>query len=148
MHRHLAHLPFAGPGVVARPGEHVPVTDFPYHDFYPQKAKTLQIDIQPTQIGKRHPVDAALVGHAGPTLATLVSLVNADRSVDFLRAMQDEMEKWLGQAADQERSDAVPIHPPRVMHELARAAPADSIFVSDTGTVTAWSARHLRLEPR
>lgn len=122
-------------------------TDFPYHDFYPQKAKTLQIDIQPTQIGKRHPVDAALVGHAGPTLATLESRVNRNRSADFLEAMQGEMKQWRDQAADQEQSDAMPIHPPRVMHELNKAAPANSIFVSDTGTVTAWSARHLRLEP-
>ncbi|MEQ9209983.1 MAG: thiamine pyrophosphate-binding protein [Pseudomonadales bacterium] len=122
-------------------------TDFPYHDFYPQKAKVLQIDIQPTQIGKRHPVDAALVGHAGPTMATLASRVKADRSPDFLQAMQGEMKKWLDRVAEQEQSDSEPINPPRVMRELARAAPADSIFVCDTGTVTAWSARHLRLEP-
>lgn len=122
-------------------------TDFPYHDFYPKKAKTLQIDIQPTQIGKRHPVDAALVGHAGPTLATLTSRVNVDRSPDFLQSMQSEMKEWLDHVTDQEHSDAMPIHPPRVMHELGKAAPADSIFVCDTGTVTAWSARHLRLEP-
>ena len=61
--------------------------------------------------------------------------------------MQDEMKKWLGQMTDQEQSDAVPIHPPLVMHELASAAPGDSIFICDTGTVTAWPARHLGLEP-
>ncbi len=123
-------------------------TDFPYHDFYPQKAKTLQIDIQPTQIGKRQHVDAALVGHAAPTLSTLTTRIKqTDRSTRFLDAMQSEMKKWFQAAVKQEQSDNVPIEPPRVMHELALAAPNDSIFVSDTGTVTAWSARHLRLEP-
>ncbi len=122
-------------------------TDFPYHDFYPQDAKTIQIDIQPTRIGKRHPVDVALVGHAGPTLATLTSRVKTDRPPDFLHAMQGEMKDWLAQQAETEASDATPIDPPRVMHELEKVAPADAIFVCDTGTATAWSARHLRLQP-
>ncbi len=122
-------------------------TDFPYHDFYPKKAKTIQIDIQPTRIGKRHPVDVALVGHAGPTLAALASQVKTDRSPDFLQAMQKEMQDWLAQQVESEESDAVPIHPPRVMQALGKVAPAESIFVCDTGTATAWSARHLRLDP-
>jgi len=122
-------------------------TDFPYHDFYPKNAKTIQIDVQPTRIGKRHPVDVALVGHAGPTLSTLTSQVKPDRAREFLRAMQEEMKDWLAQQAESEGSDAVPIHPPRVMQALGKAAPADAVFVCDTGTATAWSARHLRLEP-
>lgn len=122
-------------------------TDFPYHDFYPAKAKTIQIDIQPTQIGKRHPVDVALVGHAGPTLSALASQVKTDRFPDFLQVMQKEMQVWLAQQAESEQSDAVPIHPPRVMQALGKVAPANSIFVCDTGTPTAWSARHLRLKP-
>ena len=35
----------------------------------------MQIDIEPTRIGRRHPVDIGLVGHAGPTLATLTEEV-------------------------------------------------------------------------
>ncbi len=122
-------------------------TDFPYHDFYPKNAKVIQIDIQPTRIGKRHPVEVALVGHAGPTLSTLTSQVKPDRAPEFLQAMQEEMKDWLAQQAESERSDAIPIHPPRVMQALGKAAPADAVFVCDTGTATAWSARHLRLEP-
>jgi len=122
-------------------------TDFPYHDFYPRGAKTIQIDIQPTQIGKRHPVDVALVGHAAPTLSALASQVKTDRSSDFLQSMQEKMRGWLDRQAKEEQSDAVPTRPPRVMSALAKAAPANAIFVCDTGTATAWSARHLRLEP-
>ena len=37
---------------------------FPYMEFYPKpgQAKTVQIDIDPTRIGLRHPVDIGLVG--------------------------------------------------------------------------------------
>ena len=37
-------------------------TDFPYRDFYPNSAKVIQVDIEPTRIGRRHPVDIGLVG--------------------------------------------------------------------------------------
>ncbi len=122
-------------------------TDFPYGDFYPHDAKTIQIDTQPTRIGRRHPVDVALVGDAGPTLTTLAAGIDGDRPGDFLSAMQQAMRDWLDDQDEAERSDAVPIHPPRIMRALSEAAPDDAIFLSDTGTVTAWSARHLRLKP-
>lgn len=121
-------------------------TDFPYHDFYPKNAKVIQIDVSPTQIGKRHPADVALVGQAGPTLARLISEVRTNRDPAFLRSMQKEMKDWLARQDETERSDATPIQPPRVMRAVAEIAPKDAIFVCDTGTTTAWSARHLRLE--
>lgn len=121
-------------------------TDFPYHTFYPRTAPAIQIDIDPTQIGKRHTVDVALVGQAGPALAKLTAQVKGGRTSDFLEAMQEEMGSWLEQQSEAERSDAAPIYPPRVMRAVAEVAPKDAIFVCDTGTVTAWSARHLRLE--
>jgi pyruvate oxidase len=115
--------------------------------FYPDSAKTIQIDVQPTQIGKRHPADIALVGQAGPTLTRLTSQVRAHRSADFLQAMQQEMQSWLAQQSEAEQSSELPIQPPRVMRALANLAAQDAIFVCDTGTVTAWTARHLRLKP-
>jgi len=122
-------------------------TDFPYRDFYPEGARVLQIDLQPTRIGKRHPVDIGLVGHAGPTMAKLTELADADRSPRFLEDMQAAMRSWLEHQDKAGTSDDVPINPPRVLHELTDAAPEDAIFCCDTGTITAWSARHLRLTP-
>jgi len=37
----------------------------------------------------------------------------------------------------------MPVSPPRLIHELSERAPADAIFLSDTGTSTASTARHL-----
>ena len=122
-------------------------SDFPYHDFFPHDVRSIQIDIQPTQIGKRHPIDIGLVGHAKPTLAKLARLVDTQRPATFLESMQQEMQQMLEQQRELERSDDVPISPPRVLHTLGRLAPEDSIFLCDTGTVTAWAARHLRLRP-
>jgi pyruvate oxidase len=123
-------------------------SDFPYRDFYPKSGSMIQIDIEPTQIGKRHNVDIGLVGHSGPTLAALTGLVDTDRSDAFLKSRQDDMRRMLKRQEQLETSDSVPIAPPRVLSTLGKLAPDDAIFVCDTGTVTAWSARHLRLKPK
>src|SRR5204862_2373058 len=53
-------------------------TSFPYLEFYPQpgKARVVQIDIDPTRIGLRHPVDVGLVGDCRNILRALLPLVS------------------------------------------------------------------------
>ena len=122
-------------------------SDFPYQDFYPESARIIQIDIDPTQIGKRRAVDVGLVGHAKPTLAMLMSGVKKDeRGDEFLLARQKDMQHLLDSQRKLENSDACPISPPRLLRVLAELAPADAIFTCDTGTITAWFARHFKIK--
>jgi len=122
-------------------------TDFPYLDFYPDNATVIQIDTDPTRIGRRVPVDLGLVGEAGPILEALTESLREGRDNRFLRAMQDEMENWRKLEARREEDDATPIRPPYLMRAISEAAPDDAIFLADTGTATAWTARHLRVRP-
>lgn len=122
-------------------------TDFPYRDFYPKSAQVIQIDIEPTRIGRRHPVDIGLVGHAGPTLATLTRGLDARTEGTFLKDIQSLMGDWRKGRDKDEASDATPISPPRLVSVLSRVAPDNAIFIADTGTSTAWAARHLRVRP-
>ena len=122
-------------------------TDFPYKDFYPESAPTIQIDWEPTRIGRRRPVDIGLVAHAGPTLAALTERIAPREAGSFLEAIQTEMARWRESRDKDEMSDSMPIAPPRVLKALSDAAPDDTIFIADTGTATAWAARHLRIRP-
>ena len=122
-------------------------TDFPYLDFYPENAQVIQIDIEPTRIGGRVPVDLGLVGEAGPVLRALTDGIDEGRDDAFLRAMQDEMTRWRKTEAAREEDTATPIRPPHLMRAISDAAPDDAIFLADTGTATAWTARHLRVRP-
>lgn len=138
------------PGVKAMDGCDLLIlagTDFPYYDFYPESTTTIQIDIERTRIARRHPVHVGLVGEAGPTLAALTQEVGKRTSGAFLKEIQDEMARWKKQRDEAEASDATPISPPRILAALSEAAPDDAIFIADTGTATAWSARHLRVRP-
>ena len=47
-------------------------TDFPYQQFYPEKATIIQVDIRGEQIGRRTKVDLGVVGDVKTTLRTLL----------------------------------------------------------------------------
>lgn len=119
-------------------------TDFPYRDFYPADATTIQIDAEPARIGRRHAVDLGLVGHACPVLQALLGAVAERSETPFMSAARAEMDRWLADQEAVETATDQPVKPQRLMRDIAEEAPQDTVFVVDTGTVTAWSARHLR----
>ncbi len=45
--------------------------DFAWRQFYPEHARIVQIDIDPTHIGRRHPVEIGVVGDVKATLEAL-----------------------------------------------------------------------------
>ncbi|RMF08677.1 MAG: pyruvate oxidase [Alphaproteobacteria bacterium] len=122
-------------------------TDFPYLDFYPKAAKVIQIDIEPTHIGRRAPVDLGLVGDAGSILTALTEALETPRDDEFLRDMQMEMTRWRTSRDQAEADTTTPIRPPHLMRAISEAAPDNAIFLADTGTATAWTARHLHVRP-
>jgi Thiamine pyrophosphate enzyme, central domain len=50
-------------------------TDFPYRQFYPDGVPVLQVDVRGEQIGRRVPVDVALVGTVKDTIDALLPLI-------------------------------------------------------------------------
>ena len=117
--------------------------DYPYVPFYPKKARIIQIESSGLRMGKRVGVDAPLHGHARPTLAALLKELEGHSKEGFLSSLQDAKTAWRQRRHKQERSDDLPIRPQRLIADIAAEAPDDAIFLCDTGTSTAWTARHL-----
>lgn len=120
-------------------------TDFPYHDFYPDDVPAIQIDVEPDRLGKRYPVEVGLRGHAHLTLEALLGRVDAKDDASFLEACRESMEAWRSRMNEQETSADAPIRPQVVARAIGELAADDAIFVCDTGAVTVWGARHLRM---
>jgi pyruvate dehydrogenase (quinone)/pyruvate oxidase len=118
---------------------------FPYIEFYPKpgKAKCVQIDLNPSRIAMRYPVDSALIGDSRGTLEALLPLLNRQEDRSFLEDAQSGMVKWrelmLTRAGDQ----SMPMKPQVVAHELGKRLPSNAIVASDSGTITTWWARHI-----
>jgi acetolactate synthase I/II/III large subunit len=102
---------------------------------------SIQIDIEPEALGRNYPLAAAVNGDAKVTLARM--LTHADRATAAKRkAWIGEVRKICGEWNDKYKealqSDAVPIRPERLCHELSKHVPDDAIVVVDTGHAGMW----------
>jgi pyruvate dehydrogenase (quinone) len=119
-------------------------TDFPYRQFLPQQ-HTVQIDLDPSRLGRRTPLDLGVAGDVGATLrALLPKLERKDRKFldKMLRKNADELERVVG-AYTHDVADRSPIHPEYVASVLDEEATDDAIFTVDTGMCSSWAARYL-----
>jgi pyruvate dehydrogenase (quinone) len=123
-------------------------TDFPYQQFYPSKARIIQVDIRGGQIGKRTKVDLGLVGDVKETLTALRPLLKQKNdSKGHLRASLDHYKKTrsdLDSLAVGNPGKA-PIHPQYVAKLIDLLASDDAIFTCDVGTPTLWTARYIKM---
>ena len=108
----------------------------PKYTFAIPPTKLIQIDIDPQEIGKIYPVQVGIVGDAKATLADLrhalearAVMPNATRAATIAKGKED----WQRELAREQQNATKPIHPARLLHEIANVAPADTIFVTDVG---------------
>ncbi len=120
---------------------------FPYVEFYPKpgKARIVQIDIDPQRIGLRCPVECPLVGDAVAVLESLLPrlVMREDRS--FLEEVQAAVKEWNDLLEERGSNSEKPMKPQVVAHELNRLIQDDAIIATDSGTITTWAARYLKL---
>jgi pyruvate dehydrogenase (quinone) len=122
-------------------------TDFPYQQFYPEKASIAQVDLRPENLGRRTKLSLGLIGDVHDTLAALQPL---------LKPKQDRihLDKALGHyASNRAGLDALatgtpgrkPIHPQYLTRIVNEFATPDAIFTADVGSPTMWAARYLTM---
>ncbi|MFT2093882.1 thiamine pyrophosphate-binding protein [Acidiphilium multivorum] len=61
-------------------------TDFPYRNFYPDKARIIQIDRDPSALGKRTRLSLGIVGDVAETIGAVLPQIAPDRDQAFLKA--------------------------------------------------------------
>ncbi len=102
---------------------------------------TVQIDIDPEAIGRNYPFEAAVNGDAKVTLAMMLKMANrasADRRQGWIAQAQKICGEWRSKYKSALESDAVPMRPERLCHELSQHVPDDAIVVVDTGHAGMW----------
>jgi pyruvate dehydrogenase (quinone) len=122
-------------------------TDFPYQQFYPSKAKIVQVDIRGEQLGRRTPLDLGLVGDVGDTIAALLPLLTQKKStrhLDSALAHYAKTRKELDGLADNDRNRE-PIHPQYLARLVSELASPDAVFIPDVGSPVVWAARYLEM---
>jgi pyruvate dehydrogenase (quinone) len=122
-------------------------TDFPYQQFFPEKATIVQIDLRGEQLGRRTKVDYGFVGDTETTLRALLPKLEQSKNDEHLKASLEHYQKarkGLDELATGE-TGRKPIHPQYAVRVLDELAAKDAIFSCDVGTPTIWAARYLRM---
>lgn len=118
--------------------------DFAWRQFYPSKATIIQVDINGTHLGRRHPVDIAAVGSVRDTLDALLPRVTERSDRGFLDTCRKRHEKAVaGQRKHAVADEGRAIHPQYLTETIARHAAPDAVFTADGGSPMVWALRHV-----
>lgn len=122
-------------------------TSFPFSDFLPEpgQARAVQVDIRADKIGIRYPVEVGLVGDSKATLQALTPLLEQKQNSSFLEDTQKKMKEWWGLMKNRGSRTDFPIKPQVVPWTLSDLLSDDAIICSDSGTVTTWAARYIKI---
>ena len=108
----------------------------PAHTFAIPPTRLIQIDIDPQEIGKIYPVEIGLVGDARATLHALAAALEGaphQQAAGRAARVKEQKDAWQRELSVEQRNGDRPIHPARLLNEISRIAPRDTIFVTDVG---------------
>ena len=106
----------------------------------------VQIDIDPTELGRSYPNTLGLMGDPKATVAKLLAALGKPaRDASFADRAAGIVAAWRESRAPMLANNAVPIWPDRLCDEITRALPHDGILVADTGYSGIWSSTLIEL---
>ena len=126
-------------------------TDFPFSDFLPHKdVKIIQVDRDPSHLGRRAPLALSVVGDVKATLTGLDPIVDEKPDDKFLRIHVEKTERFNRRLQHYVTKGPriKPIRPEYVAAVLDELADEDALFFADTGTPVIWAARHIHYGPQ
>jgi pyruvate dehydrogenase (quinone)/pyruvate oxidase len=120
-------------------------TSFPYLEFLPKpdQARGVQIDLNPTRIGLRYPIEVGLVGDSKRTLQKLLPHLNRNENRKFIQKAQDGMKDWTKLMEERGTREDMPMKPQVVAWELGKRLSENAIVSCDSGTIATWWARQI-----
>lgn len=108
--------------------------------------KLIQVDIDKNEIGRNYPVEMGIEADAKEFLGKMLQIARAKgrkASIDgWRREIQGWQTEWRNFCEPFARSDAVPIEPRRIMAEINRLSPPDTVMVDDVGNCQVWSEQY------
>lgn len=109
--------------------------------------RLIQVDIDPEEIGRNYPVEMGIVADAGAFLQQMLRIARAkNRKLSFGSGWHREIEAWRTEwrnfTAPWATNTDVPIDPRRMMADIDRISPPDTVMVDDVGNCQVWSEQY------
>jgi pyruvate dehydrogenase (quinone) len=118
--------------------------DFAWTQFYPSKATIVQVDLDPTHIGRRHPVTIGAVGNIKTTLEALLPRLEQHDDGSFLTVHVERFQRDQASAtAETVSGPDSAISGTYLTKIINNYAAQDALFAADDGTAAVWTLRHI-----
>ena len=107
-------------------------------DAFAKRAKIIQIDIDPSELGKNVGIDLSLTGDASYVLQAILPHVKEAKHADWM----DQIHAW--QAMDYKPVDSdTELKPHQIINEICEQAGPEAVYVTDVGQHQMWAAQYL-----
>lgn len=125
-------------------------TSFPYRAFYPKEATMIQVDRDPTALGRHTTLSLGIAADVRETLSALLPKLAERSDATFLNRALDHYHKARASLDElaQPAPAGKPVHPQHLMRLVSELAAEDAVFTADVGTPTVWAARYLKMNGR
>jgi acetolactate synthase-1/2/3 large subunit len=106
---------------------------------FAEKATIIQIDIDPSEIGKNVDIDLAVVGDAAYILRAMLPLIQ-----------ETTHPEWMAEIADWQKKDYHPqdddsrLMPHQIIGEVCEQCGPEAVYVTDVGQHQMWAAQYVR----
>lgn len=108
--------------------------------------KIVQIDIDPSELGRNYPETTGVLGDAKVSLQKIVAVLEpSDGNAEWLALTRKFVADWMEEINPLRFSGETPIRPERICKELTDFLPENGIMVTDTGYSAIWAATMLQI---
>jgi acetolactate synthase-1/2/3 large subunit len=112
--------------------------------------KLIQVDVDPSELGRNYPVTVGVLGDARTVVRQLIAEirrheVDSKRGADWIQRLVAARDLWEADRGPLADADGVPLHPERVVATLSRMLDKDAIVLSDVGVHHNWLVQRLRM---
>lgn len=108
--------------------------------------RTIQLDINPDELGRNYPNAVSLCGDAKATLQKMIAESGQPaQRADWLAECRGYVADFWAESDPLRMSDDVPIRPERMARELGEWLPNDAMLVVDTFHAALWTAQMSRM---
>lgn len=118
-------------------------------DYFPKEAQIIQIDINPRNIARTHPIEVGIIGDAREASQEIFIRLkeiqpSPKQRLDVLTEVTNEKQKWDQELVELAMVDGNPINPRRALLELTKVLPENTIVTTDIGNVSSTANAYLR----
>ena len=118
-------------------------------NYFPETAKIIQIDINPLNIARTHPVEVGIIGDAKAASIELLSRLKAivgDKAPvqERLAMVQERVAAFDKEIEELAMVPGTPMNPRRVLYEIAKVLPKNAIVCTDIGNVASTENSYLK----